>query len=194
MSEHAFPLQWPLGWPRVNYRRDGLFKPKSIEQSRVELLGELRMMRAQNPVLSSNLVLRKDGFPHSGQPRPQDPGVAVYFTLGKKRVVLACDKWHRVEHNIWAIARHVSALRGQERWGVGSIEQAFAGYVALEERTGPSCWEILDVSADATEQQILDAYRRKAKEAHPDAGGSSEAFGLVAQAKDVALQTRRSAA
>lgn len=193
MSEHAFPLQWPLAWPRTRFPGSGLFKPKSIEQARVELMGELRMLRALNPVLSSNLILRKDGFPHSGQPRPHDSAVAVYFTLGKKRVVLACDKWTKVEDNIWAIARHVNALRGQDRWGVGSIEQAFAGYVALEERTGPSCFEILDIGSDATEQQILEAYRRKARETHPDAGGSSEAFNQVAQAKDIALATRRSA-
>jgi hypothetical protein len=154
-------------------------------------MGELRALRADHPVLSSNLVLRKDGFPHSGQPQPRDPGAAVYFTLGKKRVVLAADRWQRVEHNIWAIARHVEALRGQDRWGVGSIEQAFTGYIALAERTGPSCFEILGVSPDAPEQQILDAYRRKARESHPDAGGSSEAFVQVSQAKDIALATRR---
>jgi hypothetical protein len=75
-----------------------------------------------------------------------DPGIAVYFTLGKKRVVLACDKWAAPQENIYAIAKHVEALRGQDRWGVGSIEQAFAGYMALEERTGPSCFEILGIS------------------------------------------------
>jgi hypothetical protein len=191
MSEHAFPLQWPLGWKRGNTYRRSPFGNHSIDRATRELMGELRLLRAQNPVLSSNLALRKDGFPHSGQPQPRDPGVAVYFTLGKKRVVLACDKWDRVQHNIWAIARHVEALRGQDRWGVGSIEQAFAGYMALEERTGPSCWDVLEVTPDATEQQILDAYRRKAREAHPDAGGSSEAFVQVTQAKDIALATRR---
>jgi DnaJ domain len=180
-----------MGWKRIDYRRSAPFKPHSIDQARLEMLGELRLLRAQHPVLSSNLILRRDGFPHGGQPQPRDSGVAVYFTLSGRRVVLACDKWWRVEHNIWAIARHVDALRGQERWGVGSIEQAFAGYVALAERTGPSCWETLAISPDATEQQILDAYRRKAKEAHPDAGGSSEAFTLVTQAKDIALATVR---
>jgi hypothetical protein len=77
MSEYAFPLQWPIGWPRAKQQRASAFKPHSIEQARVELIGELRMLRSQNPVLSSNLVLRKDGFPHSGQPQPRDPSAAV---------------------------------------------------------------------------------------------------------------------
>jgi hypothetical protein len=59
MSEHAFPLQWPIGWPRAKQQRASAFKPHSIEQARVELMGELRMLRSQNPVLSSNLVLRE---------------------------------------------------------------------------------------------------------------------------------------
>jgi curved DNA-binding protein CbpA len=42
---------------------------------------------------------------------------------------------------------------------------------------------VLDVSPDATEQQILAAYRRKAKAVHPDAGGSSESFAQVTQSK-----------
>lgn len=60
-----------------------------------------------------------------------DRGAAVYFEMKGKPVSLACDKWNRVEDNIWAIAKHIEALRGQQRWGVGSIEQAFRGYTAL---------------------------------------------------------------
>jgi hypothetical protein len=191
MSEHAFPLQWPLGWKRSQWRTWSKFGDRSIDKAVTILLAELRRLGAVNPVISANLALRRDGYPSSSQPRPADPGIAVYFTLGKRRVVLACDKWERPQENIYAIAKHVEALRDQDRWGVGSIEQAFAGYMALEERTGPSCWEVLEVSPDATEQQILDAYRRKAREAHPDAGGSSEAFVQVTQAKDIALATRR---
>jgi DnaJ domain len=192
MSEHAFPLQWPIAWKRITSRTWSKFGERSIDKAVSVLLQELRRLGARTPVISANLALRKDGYPHSGQPRPTDPGIAVYFTLGKKRVVLACDKWISPQENIYAIAKHIEALRGQERWGVGSIEQAFAGYMALEERTGPSCWEVLGISPNATEQQILDAYRRKAKEAHPDAGGSSEAFAQVTQAKDIALATIKS--
>jgi len=44
-----------------------------------------------------------------------------------------------VSDNIAAIAAHIEALRAQERYGVGTIEQAFAGYSALEHRT----WQIV---------------------------------------------------
>ena len=73
-------------------------------------------------MISTNLKLRLDGLPRSDQATPADPGVAVYFELDGKTIVLACDKWNRVADNIYAIAKHVDALRGQDRWGVGTVE------------------------------------------------------------------------
>ena len=62
---------------------------------------------------------------------PDDPGVAVYFQLHDKERVLACDKWDTVADNIAAIAAHIDGIRRQDRYGVGTIDQAFAGYSAL---------------------------------------------------------------
>ncbi len=98
----------------------------------------------------------------------------------------------RSEENLYAIAKHVEALRGQDRWGVGSLDQAFAGYAALQHRTEADPWELLGVATTASEPEILAAYRDKAKSAHPDVGGSHEAFAALSQAKDTALATLRS--
>lgn len=43
-------------------------------------------------------------------------------------------------------------------------------------------YDDLGVHRDADDKEIRDGYRRAAKKAHPDAGGSSEAFGQVALA------------
>jgi hypothetical protein len=115
--------------------------------------------------------------------------VALYFALKEKPVVLACDKWRRVADNIWAIAKHIEALRGQERWGVGSIEQAFRGYMALPERSeASSWWKVLGVALNATPEQIKEAYRRKSLECHPDRGGTDQAMAEVNLAYAEALK------
>lgn len=200
MSEYsAFPLAWPLGWKRTNNpsrSRFGTYYNKpSVAKARDAVIHELSVMRVPDymVVISTNIALRRDGRPYSNQKEPNDTGAAVYFKMNGKSTVLACDKWNTVGENLWAIAKHIEALRGQDRWGVGSIEQAFAGYVALNEKTEPTCFEILGISADATEQQILDAYRRKARETHPDTGGSAESFSAVVRAKDIALMQRKEA-
>lgn len=198
MAEYtAYPLSWPLGWKRTKSPQRSRFgsyyiKP-SVAKSRDAVIYELNLMGVPDwrVVISTNITLRRDGLPYSAQKEPIDTGAAVYFKVDGKPTVLACDKWNMVGDNLWAIAKHIEALRGQNRWGVGSIEQAFAGYAALNEKTEPTCFETLEISADATEQQILDAYRRKARETHPDNGGSAEAFSAIVRAKEIALAQRK---
>ena len=194
-NQTAYPLSWPLGWPRSKSSQRSRFgtytKKPSVEKARNLLSDELHRLRGSNVVLSTNVELRLDGQPRSDRRPPTDTGVAVYFTLNGKRVSLACDKWDTVGDNIWAIAKHIEALRGQDRWGVGSIDQAFTGYIALNEKTQPSCWEVLGVLPDATEEMILSAYRSKTKSTHPDKGGSVAGFVALNEAKDIALATVR---
>lgn len=147
-------------------------------------------------VISTNVQLRLDGLPYSNQRSPTDPGVSVWFTLpkDKQRRVLACDKWDLVEHNMRAIARHIEALRGQERWGVGSLEQAFRGYAALPASTDDwrDVLEMRDDDGERTHQftaeEVTDAFRRLALTYHPDVGGSHEAFLRLTAARDRAMK------
>lgn len=112
----------------------------------------------------------------------------MYFNLRNLRCSLACDRWTNVAHNLWAIAKHIEALRGQDRWGVGSIDQAFAGYVALPAPNGKDPWSILGLPREsATRENIMANYRVLAQTAHPDCGGSSEAFQELTAAKDLAI-------
>lgn len=185
--QESYPLTWPDGWKKASFRRrsqfgNSIYKggPHTIEKAREFVFSELRRLGARGIVLSSNLRLRQDGLPISGQSQPSDPSVAVYFTLKEKPRVLACGEWDRAQDNLWAIGKHIEALRGQERWGVGSVERAFTGYTAIPEKTGGvSWWEILGVTVNASEEQITEAYRTKAKILHPDSGTMPNHEGMV---------------
>ena len=191
MNESSYPLAWPSAWPRTEpgRRRRALFgsKPSANERIRkltmadaaARLQGELDRLGASHPVLSSNLALRLDGRPRSGAGEPGDPGAAVYFTLKGHRVVLACDRWTRVADNVAAIAAHIEALRGIERWGVGTIEQAFRGYLALEDFSSGAPWRrVLGIAGDARPAiaEIESRFRALALRRHPDRGGSHAAM------------------
>lgn len=197
-DETAYPLQWPLGWPRSKWTARSKFGERQsgdvpMTKAVDHLERELQLLGAQHWVISSNVATRLDGKPYGDhRARPGDVGVAVYFTLKAKRTVLACDKWDRPAVNIYAVAKHIEALRGQQRWGVGSVEQAFAGYAALAHRTGPSCWEVLGVPPMASEGEVLHAWRQLATEVHPDVGGTHDKMAEVNAAKDTALATLRS--
>lgn len=177
-----FPLSWPATWPRTaDYKRQAARFRKaggakhSVAEASIYVLEELRRLGARNPIISSNMQYRQDGRPYARQMRLDDPGVAVYFVLNDQARVLACDRWTKVEDNLWAVGLHIEAIRGQARWGVGTIDQAFAGYAALPS-PATNWWEVLGVARDADRETVQAAYRALAKQHHPDAGGSQEEF------------------
>jgi hypothetical protein len=134
-EKSRFPLAWPLGWPRTNDRVPSRFtshrRDITIAGAIQRLENELERLGATEPLLSSNLKLSLSAVPFSGQAEPRDPAVAIYFKLKGHDRVLACDKYTSASGNIAAIAAHIDALRRIERYGVGTMEQAFAGYVGL---------------------------------------------------------------
>jgi hypothetical protein len=133
-------------------------------------------------IISSNCQLNKDGS-IKAHFAPADPGVAVYFTLnfrvnGKpfsRPCVLTCDKWTKVQWNLRAIGKDIEAQRGRARWGCGTVQQAFQGYLAIPERCGSRAWwEVLNCSPDARPRELKQARDLLAQTVHPDKGGSHE--------------------
>jgi hypothetical protein len=131
-------------------------------------------------IISSNISVKHNGQPYSGRAEPDDTGVAVYFKRDGRDYCFPCDKWDRVADNIAAIAAHLNAMRGQERWGVGSIEQAFKGYLSLPMKIG--WYDVLGVKPTANESEVKEAYIRLSKIAHPDLGGNTESQQQINQA------------
>lgn len=189
----AFPLSWPMGTPRTpagRRRRNTLWNGSTVSTATQQIEIEVQRMGGEGLVLSTNLALRVDGFPRSGQPEPADPGAAAFFRRNGKSIVVACDRWATVRWNLRAIGMHLAALRGTERWGCGTLDQAFAGYAALPENaTSPNWWSVLGCTQPpATRDEILKAYREAARVSHPDAGGNAAAFDAVAKAYQAGLR------
>lgn len=180
MSNLKYPLHWPKNYKRTPYnqKKEAAFNV-SFAQARDELLQELNRLKVEATAISSNVPLRKDELPYANFKEPNDSGIAVYFKLKSKNYVLCCDKWKLAKDNLRAIGLHVAALRGIERWGVGTAEQTFRGYEALPPKSPKikkqrTWWEILGVRQEANYDEISKAYREKAKEFHPDLGGETE--------------------
>lgn len=152
------------------------------------LSGELRRLLAANVVVSSNLYLNQDGSISARQGKMlADPGVAVYFKLGKHDRVLACDKWLSAAENMAAIAGHIEAIRAQDRYGVGTVDQAFAGYTALPAKDETWRSALGFGRNDVFTAELIDQrFRERTRGAHPDTGGSHEAMAALNAARDAA--------
>lgn len=141
---------------------------------------------------SVDLELRRDGLPYANQREPTDKGVAVYFEWKGQPRVFACDRWDRIKDNIRAQEKTIEAIRGIERWGASDmLERAFTGFTALPAPGAKRSWrEVLgfDRTSNPDREGIELAFRSKAKRAHPDAGGSTEAMAELNAARAEALQ------
>lgn len=213
MSDHEsvkrFPLEWPVGWTRTGpYKR---IRPE-FQQTKHDLIStaegtkrvskqmavtvyvattrlerQLELLGAAGPTLSTNLSLRLDGRPRSEQ-EPSDPGAAVYFRFKGKATVLACDRYITVAGNIAAIAAHIDALRRIERYGVGTIEQALAGYKALPADSAANWRAVFGFSSDSrpTLESVDRVFKEMARDKHPDRGGTEAGMAHLNRARDYA--------
>lgn len=186
----AFPLAWPEGWRRtIPYRRTNASRfNTTFAHARGELLNELRLLGAKAVVISSNMAVRNDGLPYAETARRkiEDPGVAVYFARGERRLVMARDVFSTVHDNLRSIGLAIAAMRTMERHGGGELmDRAFEGFAALpppSSSPAPRTWrDVLGpvpphLSAATTLELVEQRFREKARAAHPDAGGSVRAM------------------
>ena len=176
----AYPLSWPAGWPRTQTPQRSNFAARTVHAALTELTDQLARLKATGMLISSNVTLGGS---------PKDKGVCVYFQFRGKPYALPCDRWDCVEDNLWALAKHIEGLRASERWGVGTIERVFAGFMALPPPAGSNpeeWWKVLRCERNATLAQAQEAYRLEASRQHPDRGGSNEAMATLNAAWAVA--------
>lgn len=189
-TTRAYPLYWPENWPRTESqnKKRARFDDRSVDRGRRVLTDEVRRFGGTELIISSNLELRLDGNPRSGQRQPSDPGVAVFFKRQGADMALACDIYMTVEDNLWALCRTLEALRQIERDGSPAlINRAFKGFAALPNPDSRKWWEVLNLEKTASNEEIRATYIHLAKIHHPDAGGDALVFDQVQKAYDQAI-------
>jgi hypothetical protein len=191
----AFPLSWPIGFERSAKKQDSNFAC-TVAQARDGVLKQLRLLGGINPIISSNVPLKRDGQMYSNErPVDGDTGIAVYWTWKNEQFVMACDKYYKLHENLRAIEKSIEALRGLERWGASDIlARAFTGFKVLPAggTITENWWEVLDVKSTAKPEQIRDAYRRLSKVYHPDVvrTGDRNEFERITKAYRQGIQGR----
>jgi hypothetical protein len=197
-----FPLQWPEGWKRTeSYRRKTATftrhgKELSVFDGVERVISELNrlMIHADDVIVSTNVRTRLDGLPRSGEPKPADPGVCVYWQKNSKTPMhcMAVDRYTEVADNLAAIAATLEAMRAIERHGGAAIlDRAFTGFTALPAPVGGrrDWWTVLALQQGATREEIEQAHRVLRSRWHPDRpDGNADRMAEINRARDLALQ------
>jgi hypothetical protein len=139
-------------------------------------LAELRILKAANVIISSNLRLRSDGLPMATQREPEDPGLAVYFERKGRPMCFACDKYNLVRCNLHAVGLTIEAIRTIERNGASEMmERAFTGFLALPEKASQPWRDVLGLRYDPVTIEGVEAkFREAVRVYHPDVPGSGD--------------------
>jgi hypothetical protein len=205
----ATPLQWPVGRPRTpinkrerarfhrridvesKYKPGTTYKQKTnttVHQGLALIRKELSMLGATDITITTNLLTRLDGLPYASAREPDDCAAAAYFRLKSGVHCLACDRWDRLADNLCAIGHHIHAIRNQDRWGVGDVAAAFAGYRALPAMgASETWWAILGYTQPPSKLEVVRArYDELIYRAHPDRGGSANRAAEINAAFDEA--------
>jgi hypothetical protein len=183
MTVEAYPLHWPPGWPRTkpydrasDNRFGGHGKRLTMGRTIVQLVDELRLLGATKVVVSSNIPTRGNGLPYAEYRLIDDPGIACYFWIKGRPLVMARDGFISPAGNVRSLTLAIEGLRQLERHG-GSVmlERAFEGFLAIAPPDHKKPWrQVFGLTPDwrGSISQVTALFRAKAKDRHPDAGGS----------------------
>jgi len=186
MTIDSYPLCWPHGRKRTGkWYQEGAKFDTSFARARDSIIREVALLkdthvkwlREGDVIISTNIALRRDGYPLANQRQPEDTGVAVYFTYNGKQQCFACDRWKKIEDNMQAIAKTIEALRGISRWGTGDmLAAAFTGFVALPAPDAKRGWrEVLGADLGDDLATVRAKYRDLASRYHPDRNAHADA-------------------
>lgn len=188
ITELAQVTEGRLCWPdsvkqRAPHVDNHPFKQPQVDREENRIKREMELWRVRDYVVSRNRQRIYAG----------DPAVALWWLDQKGELrVLACDRYASMAENMHAIVLTLEALRGVERWGAYTAEQAAEGtrLLMIEDRTKPRWWSVLGVGADWPLEAIENTYKLKAQSEHPDKGGDPEKFAALNAALDEARKAK----
>jgi hypothetical protein len=109
----------------------------------------------------------------SGHQTEADRTVNLSYTRNGQTVKLAMATQQRAVDNLRVLYLAIEAIRLNEKRGIGEVvAAAYAQLAAPRDPNSP--YTVLDVAEGATLATAEAAYRAKARQVHPDSGGSSE--------------------
>lgn len=188
--QYSNPLQLPAGWQRTPpgaARANRQFsQTMTMEDALRYLQDEVDALGAHQAVLSTNYASLTSQNQRSK--RGQSEGASLRLGLEDGMVLVACDCWHSVVHNIYALQLAVRHARLMEEWGVGTAQQVLralgmASSSAGSEAAIPECLSALGLGTTATLQDANAVYRQRAKLIGHDEAALIELNRLIEQAR-----------
>ncbi|UHQ96448.1 J domain-containing protein [Natrinema halophilum] len=207
-SESESRLDWPTELPRTNPTdRERTTKfDVTLGAAIKDIKREMERLEVDDWRLETGMPQRKtDGLPYASAAEPDDPGVALQWTMDGADYAIACDQYTKVRDNTRAIGLYLNEKRkmenrpiatGQSEFATARLPPADEGEIAAppapseEDVLGDDePHEVLEVAPDAPDEIVRAAFKAQVRdlEGHPDTGGSSDQFRKLEKAREEML-------
>lgn len=193
MQKHMSDINWPHGFERTPEEDREANNKFDVTLARAfsDLEKELDRLGADDYDYEFDARQRKrDKRPYS-RARPDDPSFVVKWTMGGEQYAAACDRYTKLRDNVRAVGLYLNEKRKMENRPVTTGESEFTNLrlpsgdeVVAPDRTPR---QVLGVGPDAGRAEIVDAFRERVKETHPDRGGNAEEHQRVLDAREELL-------
>jgi hypothetical protein len=149
---------------------------------------EMKFLEGKNILLQMDVLpgqIRNDGW-IKGNSRPGGPRIILSFDSKFGPLSYPCDMFNSWQANVRAIALALEALRKVDRYGVTKRGEQYTGWKQLPAEVGGGPHAVLAEFAKMSEAEVRKdprvAFKKAAKNAHPDAGGNGKDFARVSEA------------
>lgn len=156
---------------------------------------ELNQLGASDVVLE--IDIREQDLKINGEmrasARPASDRLALSFKTPDGPLRFCCDQFDKWQDNLRAIALGLESLRRVDRYGITNKGEQYAGWRAIGSGRATEAMDrdtaikvLQDLSGfDEPLNDLPNAHKRALFAAHPDHGGSTEAFVALTQAMEV---------
>ena len=176
MLHFRSPLRWPDSiavTPFAKQSNDNGFSPN------MSLTDAINFLKEEIEALGIGQATLYTDFeqPHVERLRKKvggRTGACLYIGYRDHNYIITCDRWQRLEHNIYAMHLVLRQWSNMPRWGIGNLSTLMAGFeveytpdsidiFASGDGDIVECLKIFGLSSSATLDDATAIYHRRAK-------------------------------
>jgi len=172
MIKYQAPLKWPdeiPATPLLKQRTDSGFSPNMTLTDAVSFLDE-EVTAAGIGQAALYTDIEQINIERLRKKLGSRTGACLQYKYSDREYILTCDRWQKLEHNIYALQLAFRNWSSMEKWGIGSIAALMAGFEI--ERSQEQVQEVeklayylkeFGLGSTATLEDATAIYHRRAK-------------------------------
>ena len=174
MLSYKYPLNWPSYIPATALRQqrsdNGFSTNMTLSDVLLFLDEELSSAGIKQAVLYSDY--EQINIERLRKKIGNRTGTCLHIKYRERNYIIACDRWQKLDHNIYALHLAFRQWANMEKWGIANMSILLTGFAidsndsitfAKEIEGNDDCLQFFGLGATATLDDATAIYHRRAK-------------------------------